>query len=145
MYKANRVSASILALAAAAVILPTPSSAQTLEEALAQAYAGNPRLLSERAALRAVDEGVATAKSGWRPTVEINGAVGKSYSANETESTGRVSSQSTLPASAGINLSQPLYRYGGDDSGVLDGGLFVFVQGTDPEVFLLIEARRPRL
>lgn len=107
-----RVSASIFALAAAAIFVPNPSIAQTLEEALAQAYGGNPRLLSERAALRAVDEGVATAKSGWRPTVEINGSVGKAYTANETEATGRISSQSTLPSSAGINLSQPLYRGG---------------------------------
>lgn len=39
-------------------------------------------------------------------------------------------------------LAQPLYRYGRDDSEVLDGSLFVFVQGTDPEVFLMIEARK---
>ena len=38
-------------------------------------------------------------------------------------------------------LAQPIYRYGGDNSDVLDGALFVFVQGTDPEVFLMIEAR----
>lgn len=38
-------------------------------------------------------------------------------------------------------LAHPLARYGNDDSEVLDGALFVFVQGTDPEVFLLIEAR----
>ena len=39
-------------------------------------------------------------------------------------------------------LSQPLYRYGNADSEVLDGTLFVFVQATDPELILLIEARR---
>jgi len=36
-------------------------------------------------------------------------------------------------------LTQPVYRYSG--AGAADGGLFAFVQGTDPEVFLLIEAR----
>jgi hypothetical protein len=41
-------------------------------------------------------------------------------------------------------LAQPLYRYEGTKGDLIDGGLFVFVQGTDPEVFLLIEARRPR-
>lgn len=112
MSKGIRVSASIFALAVTALAGPGPSLAQSLDEALAQAYAGNPRLLSERAALRAIDEGVPTAKSGWRPTVEVNGSLGKAYTANETESTGRVSSQSTLPGSAGINLSQPLYRGG---------------------------------
>ena len=41
-------------------------------------------------------------------------------------------------------LAQPLYRYQNTTGDVIDGGLFAFVQGTDPEVFLLIEARRPR-
>ena len=40
-------------------------------------------------------------------------------------------------------LAQPIYRYENTKGDVIDGGLFVFVQGTDPEVFLLIEARRP--
>lgn len=38
-------------------------------------------------------------------------------------------------------LSNPVYRYESDDPNVLDGALFVFAEGTDPEVFLLIEAR----
>ncbi len=39
-------------------------------------------------------------------------------------------------------LSQPIYRYESDNADLLDGALFAFVQGTDPEVFLLLEARR---
>jgi hypothetical protein len=35
-------------------------------------------------------------------------------------------------------LTQPIYRYESHDP---DGALFAFVEGTDPEVFLLIEAR----
>jgi hypothetical protein len=35
-------------------------------------------------------------------------------------------------------LTQPVYRYESTDPG---GALFAFVEGTDPEVFLLIEAR----
>lgn len=38
-------------------------------------------------------------------------------------------------------LAQPIYRYGGDQSEIVDGMIFVFVQGTDPEVFLLLETR----
>jgi hypothetical protein len=41
-------------------------------------------------------------------------------------------------------LAQPIYRYENTKGDLIDGGLFVFVQGTDPEVFLLIEARRSR-
>ncbi len=39
-------------------------------------------------------------------------------------------------------LSQPVYRYGGRSPHVLDGGVFCFVTGTDPEVLMLIEARK---
>jgi hypothetical protein len=38
-------------------------------------------------------------------------------------------------------LPQPLYRYGGDDSGIGDGAIFAYVIGTDPELILQIEAR----
>lgn len=37
-------------------------------------------------------------------------------------------------------LTQPLFRYGDPDSEVIDGSLYAFVQGTDPEVLLLVEA-----
>jgi len=37
-------------------------------------------------------------------------------------------------------LTQPLYRYPGEAGGVLDGGLFAFAEGNDPEVVLLLEA-----
>jgi len=39
-------------------------------------------------------------------------------------------------------LTQPVYRYEKLPEGLLDGALFAFVQGTDPEVFLLIEAEK---
>ncbi|MCI0361337.1 MAG: hypothetical protein L0211_22875 [Planctomycetaceae bacterium] len=38
-------------------------------------------------------------------------------------------------------LTQPIYRYASPEHKILDGALFVLVQGTDPEVFLLLEAR----
>lgn len=40
-------------------------------------------------------------------------------------------------------LRQPLYRYPDRESAeILDGAIFAFVLGTDPELFLLIEARK---
>jgi hypothetical protein len=39
-------------------------------------------------------------------------------------------------------LSQPLYRYESNLADVVDGALFTFVTGTDPELMLVIEARR---
>jgi len=38
-------------------------------------------------------------------------------------------------------LSQPTYRYDAGDPEVVDGGLFAFVEATDPEIFLCLEAR----
>jgi hypothetical protein len=38
-------------------------------------------------------------------------------------------------------LTQPIYRYDGTHPDILDAGLFAYVEATDPEVLLLIEAR----
>jgi hypothetical protein len=37
-------------------------------------------------------------------------------------------------------LPQPIYRYSSPEQEVVDGAIFVFVEGTDPETFLLLEA-----
>jgi outer membrane protein len=50
-------------------IFGRPARAETIEEALADAYLINPVLNAERARLRAVDEQVAFAKSGLRPFI----------------------------------------------------------------------------
>lgn len=92
------------------------ASADTLREALALAYANNPSLLAARAQLRAVDESVPIALSGWRPQVSVNGDVSRRR--NETDIQGAINSGAvfaggtTLRTSqnASIGLSQPLFR-----------------------------------
>jgi len=59
-------SVSIVALMA---LLPAAASAETLKEALTAAYLFNPTLKGARSQLRATDNGVARAKSGYRPTI----------------------------------------------------------------------------
>lgn len=49
---------------------------RTLNDALASTYANQPALQAERAKLRATDEAVPQALSGWRPTVVMGGTVG---------------------------------------------------------------------
>jgi len=61
-------------------------------------------------------------------------AISRQFTIRKTDRDG-VSSELRL-------LSQPVYRYGNSDSAVLDGAIFTFVQGTDPEVFVIIEARK---
>jgi hypothetical protein len=41
-------------------------------------------------------------------------------------------------------LTRPVYRYTSDDGKTLDGTLWAFVQGTNPEALLLVEARPGR-
>lgn len=63
-------------VAVLAAIAAAPASGQTLTQALAEAYNTNPQLLAQRALLRATDEQVPQALSGWRPTVNFTGQVG---------------------------------------------------------------------
>jgi len=39
-------------------------------------------------------------------------------------------------------LTHPIYRYGDEQAEVVDGAVFAFAQATDPEILLLLEARR---
>jgi hypothetical protein len=38
-------------------------------------------------------------------------------------------------------LPRPIHSYAASEQGIIQGGLFAFVRSTDPELFLLIEAR----
>ena len=58
---------------------PAPDAPpDTLQQALAEAYANNATLAEQRAALREADENVPSAISGWRPTIQLQGTVGRS-------------------------------------------------------------------
>ena len=87
-----------------------PVGAQTLAEALADAYATNPTLAAARAELRAVNEGVPQALANWRPSVSVTASAGKARTDSETRTT---SNQETLtPLTATASVVQPLYRGG---------------------------------
>ena len=90
----------------------TAANAETLKEALAKAYLNNPTLLAARARLRAVDEGVSEAMSGWRPTVTFNYDIGRTH--RDSTGTGSVSGgdQVFTPRTASISLDQNIYRGG---------------------------------
>ena len=87
------------------------ANAQTLEDALVKAYQGNPTLKSERARLRATDEGVPQALSGWRPTVEVSGSYG--FARTNSSSTGRDKIGDVRePLTGSLTIFQNLYRGG---------------------------------
>ena len=69
-----------LCLAAAAIgTACSEAAADTLEWALVQAYQNNPSLNAQRASLRATDENVPQALSGYRPKLSITGNAGYNY------------------------------------------------------------------
>ena len=59
------------------------ASAGDVFEAMSGAYVNNPTLQAQRAYLRSIDENVAIAKSGFRPTLAVQGRYGDSHVHNE--------------------------------------------------------------
>lgn len=86
----------------------TPALGQTLDQALAQAYRNNPELRAQRAALRAVDEGVPQALANWRPDVEITGDIARTYTHNTARTGDRT--QTRTPRGVGLDITQSLFR-----------------------------------
>jgi outer membrane protein len=110
--------------AAAAVLLtvcagPMPALADTIESALVRAYQNNPQLNAQRASVRATDENVPQALSGYRPKVSLTASGGYQYT--DTNSTAGGSATAIVrteihgtngPRSAGLTVSQTLYNGG---------------------------------
>lgn len=95
-------------LASATALAPLSASAETISGALAKAYNLNSQLNSARAGVRVTDEGVAIAKSGYRPTVTGSAAI--DYS--NTHSRPRFGEHRTIDlttGSFGVEIRQSLF------------------------------------
>jgi outer membrane protein len=106
--------ASVLLLALAG---PAPALADTIEAALVRAYQNNPQLNAQRAAVRATDEGVPQALSGYRPKVSVNASAGYQYTDTLSTQGGTPTAivrtdihGANPPRSAGLTVSQTLYN-----------------------------------
>jgi outer membrane protein len=142
----KRLILSVRALIAAGTVAGTlfaahPAGAQTLQDALTNAYNTNPQLLAERANLRATDENVPQALANWRPTVQVTGSEGIQHNAirqdcdkifegintcqgvppttpagqidtTKSSLTNNLISQNLSPQTYGLTIVQPLYRGG---------------------------------
>lgn len=74
-------------------------------EAMGSAYANNPTLQAQRAYVRAVDENVAIAKSGYRPTLALQGKYSDSHIHNDV-----TDAIDGYDKSVGAVLNQPLFN-----------------------------------
>ncbi len=104
--RSTRIAAVV---AGALTVWGTAAQAETLAAALAAAYANNPTLNAQRAALRATDEGVPQALAGYRPTITAAADAGVA----------RTNGVNTTPAGVSITIEQPIYAGNRTTNGVL--------------------------
>jgi outer membrane protein len=100
-----------LGLAALAAFTACPvhieARAESLQEALSAAYKFNPRLDAARATLRATDEEVPRALSGFRPTVVGNADTGYQMQTTRPSQPGKAESN---PRGYSVDLQQPIFK-----------------------------------
>ena len=87
---------------------PAHAEVETLDQVLAAAYQNNPGLQAERAKLRATDEEVSKALSGWRPDLSATAEEGKSQQGVAGNGVAPRTSDLT-PNTVGINMTQPVF------------------------------------
>lgn len=84
--------------------------AETINSALASAYNNNPTLNAQRAATRAVDENIAIAKSGFRPTITANANIGLSRTRTNSSLRALGGTETNLaPGGFGVVINQTLW------------------------------------
>jgi outer membrane protein len=110
----TKVTAVVLALALAG---SGPAMADTIEAALVRAYQNNPQLNAQRAAVRATDENVPQALSGYRPKVALTASAGYQYTDTNITQGGTPTNLirteihgANPPRSAGLTVSQTLFN-----------------------------------
>jgi outer membrane protein len=101
----NLKAAALAGVALVSVFAAGLAQAESLADAMREAYRNNPTLNADRARQRAIDELVPTAKSGWRPTVNASASLTQEWS--NTKSTPK---QENARTNVNIQLVQPLFR-----------------------------------
>jgi len=107
--------ASLAGAVLAPAILCRRAAADTLEWALVQAYQNNPSLNAQRAALRATDENVPQALSGYRPKLSFTANAGANYANSAAHPFGFPSgatetTRSFVSSGVGATASQTLFN-----------------------------------
>ncbi|HRK19976.1 MAG TPA: TolC family outer membrane protein [Hyphomicrobiaceae bacterium] len=104
-----RYGVAAVAIAVAVCMSSAPALSDTLNSALSHAYRYNPKLDAARATLRATDEEVARANSGYRPIISGSADVG--FQKQDTVPSGAGNGE-THPRGYSVQAVQPLFRGG---------------------------------
>ena len=84
--------------------------AETISGALARAYAGNPDLNSQRAAVRAADEDIPRATAGYRPRVTATADAGLTNSNSKPHPSTPFTNSFTQPRGYGVSITETLFN-----------------------------------
>ena len=114
-----------IAVGATVLLGASAAHAETLSEALAKAYVTNPTLQSARATLRATDEGMAQALSGYRPSVSAAGTASSKQQETVADPGNEIS---TTPRTLTLSVSQSLYAGGQTQAAVSSAGNTISAQ-----------------
>jgi TolC family type I secretion outer membrane protein len=95
-----------------AMLIDNAAVAQTLQETLAAAYESNPQLDAQRARVRATDEQVPQALSGYRPTLQTFSEIGPLYQYSNDKSLVGKENNALFSRTYGASIQQPLFRGG---------------------------------
>src|ERR1700722_17870236 len=117
MYGVKVVTGAAATVLLMALANPVPVLADTIEAALVRAYQNNPQLNAQRASVRATDENVPQALSGYRPKVAVTASAGYQYT-DVLSTFGGTASQivksevhgTDPPRAAGMTVTQTLYN-----------------------------------
>ncbi len=110
------------------------AAAETLNSALARAYAGNPEINQQRAGVRAQDEDTTNALAGMRPKAGVAASIGPEFSSVKIPSGRTVTGQRAYfadeylgkPRSATLSVSQTIFDGGRTQSAVRQAESGVF-------------------
>lgn len=88
-----------------------PALASNINEVLSYTYENSSTLNAERTGLKATDENVAKAKSGYRPSLIGSGSIGRSYIKNKYDSASATPIQEKYqdPTTLSISFIQPVF------------------------------------
>ena len=105
----GRIAATVLLLIQVAA---TSARADTMEAALTRAYQSNPQLNAQRASVRATDENVPQALSGYRPKVAVTASGGGQYSSQLVNSSlgQKIEEGPQGPHAVGLTATQTLFN-----------------------------------
>ncbi|MGK9167595.1 TolC family outer membrane protein [Inquilinus limosus] len=122
MTRFGRFGLSTAVLSALLALGSAPASAQSMMEALASAYATNPDLAADIAQLKATNEGIAQALSGYRPQISADASISSEFTNTTSEFRQRGTPlqaggtqgnwHEVNPATLGITVTQNIYNGG---------------------------------